>query len=82
MIATDLSEYSGRGHVHSYQSPTARPGFLRQGYRCCSITPPPFDATESERESGWLRKRFRATRPLTPGLRLRRGVGAVKAPMI
>ena len=27
-------------------------------------------------------KAFRATWPLTPGMRLRRGVGAVKAPMI
>ena len=30
MIATDLPEHSGRGHFCSYQSPTARPGLLRQ----------------------------------------------------
>ena len=82
MIATDISEYFGRGHVLQLPVTDGPAGPSAPGYRCCSITPPPVDATESERGAGWLRKRFRATWPLTPGMRLRRGVGAVKAPMI
>ena len=82
MIATDFSEPFGHGDVLQLPVTDGPAGLSAPGYRCCSITPPPVDATESERGAGWLRKRFRATWPLTPGVGLRHGVGAVKAPMI
>ena len=82
MIATDRSEYFGRGHVLQLPVTDGPAGPSAPGYRCRSMTPPPVDATESDRAPGMATKAFRATWPLTPGMRLGRGVGAVKAPMI
>ncbi len=82
MIATDFSEYFGRAHV--LQLPvTDGPGRAAR-----ARVPVLFGNSATRRRdrirrgAGWLRKRFRATWPLTPGMQLRRGVGAVKAPMI
>ena len=81
MIATDFSECFGRGHVLQLPVTDGPAGPSAPGYRCCSITPPPVDATESERGAGWPMS-DPGNLAADPGMRLRRGVGAVKAPMI